>query len=50
MAELIAACENGHDHDGDPVQVRAATIDATFDMGTFSRNRPLPTEAHLTVV
>jgi sarcosine oxidase subunit beta len=50
MAELILACEGGHDHDAEPLQVRGATIDATFDMGVFSRNRPLPAEARLTVV
>jgi sarcosine oxidase subunit beta len=50
MAELILACESGHDHDATPLRLRAATIDATFDMGAFSRNRPLPAEARLTVV
>jgi glycine/D-amino acid oxidase-like deaminating enzyme len=48
MAQLIRACENGHDHDARSVKVNAKNIDATLDMGAFSRNRSA--NAHLSVV
>ena len=39
MKELIHACESGHDHDTDPVQVHCSMVNETVDLGTFSRNR-----------
>jgi len=39
MAEIIHACENGHNHDEDPVKVKLRHIDYTLDTGFFSRNR-----------
>ncbi len=39
MKELIYACESGHDHDTDPVQVHCSKVNETLDLGTFSRNR-----------
>ncbi|MEE8361212.1 MAG: FAD-dependent oxidoreductase [Gemmatimonadales bacterium] len=39
MAELIAACEAGHDHDGDAVQVRCPYTGESLDLGFYSRNR-----------
>ena len=50
MAELIAACENGHDHDAAPLTVRAARSDFTFELGAFSRNRAAPVLARISVV
>ena len=39
MNELISACESGHDHDKDPVQVHCSLVNEMVDLGTFSRNR-----------
>ena len=39
MAELIGACESGHDHDTDPVRVDCHLIGRSLDLGAFSRNR-----------
>lgn len=41
MAELIDACERGHDHDSDPVQVEARYTGVTLDAGFYSRLRDL---------
>jgi sarcosine oxidase subunit beta len=41
LAEIIAACEEGHDHDRDPVQVGLRKIDFTLNSGIFSRNREI---------
>ena len=39
MNQLISACEAGHDHDNDPVQVLCPMVNEIVDLGTFSRNR-----------
>jgi len=39
MAQLIAACEAGHDHDEDAVQVRCPYTGESLDLGFYSRNR-----------
>ncbi|MFQ5558089.1 MAG: NAD(P)/FAD-dependent oxidoreductase, partial [Acidimicrobiales bacterium] len=39
MRELIAACETGHDHDSDPVQLDCPRTGLTLDLGQFARNR-----------
>jgi sarcosine oxidase subunit beta len=39
MAQLIAACEAGHDHDGDAIQVRCPYTGESLDLGFYSRNR-----------
>jgi sarcosine oxidase subunit beta len=39
MADLIDACEGGHDHDADPVQVDAPHTGFTIDLGHYSRRR-----------
>jgi len=39
MAELVVACENGHDHDQDPLQVLLPITQQTMNLGTFSRLR-----------
>jgi len=41
LCEIIAACENGQDHDKDPVQVKLRNIDFTLNTGIFSRNREI---------
>ena len=39
MATLIDSCENGHDHDAAPVQLRTRHTDQVLDLAAFSRNR-----------
>ena len=39
MAELIEACEAGHDHDVSPVQVAGPITGNVIDIGHFSRRR-----------
>jgi len=39
MTEIIEACESGHDHDRDPVQLQFKYIDFRLDTGVFSRLR-----------
>jgi sarcosine oxidase subunit beta len=39
LRALIDACEAGHDHDRDPVQVLAPWSGTTVDLGHFSRRR-----------
>ena len=41
MAALIDACENGHDHDSEPVQIPLQHIDFSLNTGIFSRNREI---------
>lgn len=41
MAELIDRCENGQDHDGDPVHVTLKNIDYRLNTKIFSRNREI---------
>jgi len=41
LAEIIDACEKGHDHDLEPVQLKLHNIDFTLSMGVFSRNREI---------
>ncbi|THB80978.1 MAG: FAD-binding oxidoreductase [Desulfobacteraceae bacterium] len=39
MAEIIDACEQGHDHDKEPVKVKMRHIDYNLDAKIFSRKR-----------
>ncbi|MBW2633758.1 MAG: FAD-binding oxidoreductase, partial [Deltaproteobacteria bacterium] len=41
LSEIITACENGHDHDEDPVKIKLRKIDYTLNSGIFSRNREI---------
>jgi sarcosine oxidase subunit beta len=41
LAEIIDACQKGHDHDQTPVQVKLRNIDFTVNSGIFSRNREI---------
>ncbi len=40
MAELIDACEHGHDHDTTPLHVRTRHTHHELNLGFYSRNRP----------
>lgn len=50
MAELIAACENGHDHDRAPVQVKCRHTPHTMNGGFFSRLRAINEESSFSVM
>ena len=41
MAELIEACEEGQNHDEDPVQVKTVYTGLNLNMGFYSRNREI---------
>ena len=50
MAELISACEQGRDHDREPVQFHLAHIDRTIDVGFYSRRRRVNPESSFSVL
>ena len=50
MAELISACEQGRDHDREPVQFHLAHIDRTIDTGFYSRRREINPESSFSVL
>jgi sarcosine oxidase subunit beta len=50
MAELIEACENGHDHDHDPVQFRMRYTRRRCDIGFFSRRREINRDSSFSVI
>ena len=50
MADLIVACESGHDHDDDSVKFLLPGLNRTIDIGFFSRNRVLHSETSHTVL
>lgn len=50
MAELITACESGHDHDTDPVQFALPILGRSVDLGYFSRKRKAHSESSGTVL
>ena len=41
MAELIDKVEHGHDHDADPLKVKAAYTGVDLDMAFYSRLREI---------
>jgi len=41
LSEIIDACENGHDHDSQPVEVNLPNINFKLNTGIFSRNRDI---------
>lgn len=49
MAELIEACEAGHDHDADPLAFVGRYSGNTIDLGAFSRLRGLTTASSFSV-
>ena len=50
MAELILACEAGHDHDRAPVKVRGRHTGFEIDLGFFSRLRPINRDSSFSVL
>ncbi|MFL5338143.1 MAG: FAD-binding oxidoreductase, partial [Geminicoccaceae bacterium] len=50
MAELIGACEAGHDHDRDPVKVVGRYTGFEIDLGFFSRLREINRESSFSVL
>ena len=50
MAELIEACENGHDHDKDPVTFTMRYTKRTCDIGFYSRLREINTDSSFSVI
>ena len=50
MAELISACEAGHDHDRDPLRVRGRYTGFEIDLGFFSRLRPVNRDSSFSVL
>ena len=49
MADLIDACESGHDHDAVPLRITGRYTNQTIDTGAFSRRRSLNTESSFSV-
>jgi sarcosine oxidase subunit beta len=50
MAELIDACENGRDHEADPVSFHLRNIDRSIDIGFFSRLREINPDSSFSVL
>lgn len=50
MAELIRQCENGLDHDKNPLQFQLKYIDKKIDVGFFSRNREINEDSSFSVI
>ena len=50
MSDLIGYCENGHDHDTDPLQYRMKYINHTLNIGFFSRNREINKDSSFSVI
>ena len=50
MANLILACEGGHNHDKDPLRMNLKYINREIDLGFYSRNRLINTESSLSVL
>lgn len=50
MTALIEACENGHDHDKQPLSFHLSHIGHDISLGTFSRNREINTNSSFSVI
>ncbi len=50
MAELIKACEAGHDHDDDPVSFHLRYVDRTVSLGFYSRRRAINRDSSFSVL
>jgi len=50
MATLIEACENGHDHDNDPVDFHLPRIDRSVSLGFYSRLREINPDSSFSVL
>jgi sarcosine oxidase subunit beta len=49
MAELIDRVEHGHDHDSDPLKVKAVHLGVDLDMGFYSRLREVNANSSFSV-
>jgi sarcosine oxidase subunit beta len=47
MAEIISACENGHNHDAEPIKLELEYIKREIDLGFYSRNRKINKESSM---
>jgi sarcosine oxidase subunit beta len=50
LAELIAACETGHDHDAEPLQVTLPRTGYVADLGHYSRKREINRDSSFSVM
>jgi sarcosine oxidase subunit beta len=50
MAELIESCENGHDHDREPVKIKGQYTGHVLNSGFYSRLRDLHSDSSYSVV
>jgi sarcosine oxidase subunit beta len=50
MAELVARCEAGHDHDSDPVQYKLDHIQRTISLAFYSRKREINPDSSFSVI
>lgn len=50
MANIIEECENGHDHDQNPVEVELSHINFKLNTGIFSRNREINRNSSFSVL
>lgn len=50
MEKLISECENGRDHDTDPVSFYLENVGYDLSMATFSRNREVSQDSSFTVL
>lgn len=50
MAEIVAACEGGHDHDAVPLRLRLPLTGQEIGAGTFSRRRAIDARSSFSVL
>tara|TARA_A100000164_G_scaffold281041_1_gene253419 strand:+ start:2018 stop:3322 length:1305 start_codon:yes stop_codon:yes gene_type:complete len=50
MSELIESCENGNDHDKDPLSIHLKNINREISLKFYSRNRKINTESSMSVL
>jgi sarcosine oxidase subunit beta len=50
MAELVVSCEEGRDHDANPVQFELPYLGREIDVGFYSRKRPINEESSFSVL
>ncbi len=50
MAALVAHCEAGNDHDGEPLQFHLPYIGRDIDVGFYSRKREINPESSFSVL
>ena len=50
MAQLVMACEKGHDHDDDPLVFHLENINREISLGAFSRRREVNKNSSFSVI